>query len=110
MEIHSLKKLIMIKRGNVMGLFTSKIHVQNLKFEQITGDFHCKQEEELGCQPKMFDENFSFPLPMPPLEVKNPGEEDEGAKRYGIKSNRIHMGGNYYSTIIKMEGNLQAGF
>jgi hypothetical protein len=47
---------------------------------------------------------------MPPLEVKNPGEEDEGAKRYGIKSNGIHMGGNYYSTIIKMEGNLQAGF
>jgi hypothetical protein len=49
---------------------------------------------------------------MPPLEVKNPGEEDEGgAKRYGIESNRIHMGGNHYSTIIRMEfGNLQAGF
>jgi hypothetical protein len=49
--IHSLKKLIMIKRGNVVGLFTSKIHVQNLKFEQITEDFHCKQED-LVRQPK----------------------------------------------------------
>jgi hypothetical protein len=53
---------------------------------------------------------YLFSLPMPPLEVKNPGEEDEGAKRYGIESNRIHMGGNHYSTIIRMEGNLQAGF
>jgi hypothetical protein len=26
-------------------------YMQNLKFKQITGDFHCKQEE-LGCQPK----------------------------------------------------------
>jgi hypothetical protein len=45
---------------------------------------------------------------MSPLEVKNFGEEDEGAKGYGIESNRIHMGGNHYSTVIKMEGNLQA--
>jgi len=44
---------------------------------------------------------------MPPPEVKNSGE---GAKRYGIESNGIDMGGNHYSTIIRMEGNLQAGF